>query len=130
MVARFGQTPTRQRLLAGLSAALGILAEAGCQRVWLDGSFITAVEARKGTPPGDFDLAWDLAGVDLATLQRLEPSLDPLRPNRAIQRARFGGDLFFVVEPVSVGLLEDFQFDRAGHRKGLVLLTLDGGGVR
>ena len=106
---------------------LDLLAAVGCRRVWLAGSVVTRSEQTLGRDPADFDLCWDITGVDLATLARHEPALDPLRPDRRALR-RYGGDLFFVLEPLSVGLLEDFQHDREGRRKGIVLLRLPDGG--
>ena len=47
---RFAANPYRQRLVAGLLAALRNLAAAGCKRALLDGSFVTAKET-----PSDFD---------------------------------------------------------------------------
>jgi hypothetical protein len=128
LAARFGYTPARLVLVEGLSRVLDLLTTVGCQRVWLDGSFVTQSERTLGRDPADFDLCWDIAGVDLATLARHEPALDPLRPDRRALRHRYGGDVFFVLEPLSVGLLEDFQHDREGRRKGIVLLMLADGG--
>src|SRR5689334_20527946 len=42
LVARFGSTPHRLMLLAGLKAALDELRTAGCPRAYIDGSFVTA----------------------------------------------------------------------------------------
>jgi hypothetical protein len=39
---RFGWNLVRRRLLDGLAEGLSILADAGCTRVWLNGSFVTA----------------------------------------------------------------------------------------
>jgi Family of unknown function (DUF6932) len=119
---RFGYTPVRRVLIAGLERALDLLAAVGCRRAWLDGSFVTLSERTVGRDPADYDLCWDIAGVDLAVLARREPALDPLRPDRQVLRERYGGDLFFVVEPLGVGLLEDFQYDRDDRRKGIVLV--------
>ncbi|MDQ3701448.1 MAG: hypothetical protein M3442_11080, partial [Chloroflexota bacterium] len=58
-VARFGWTPHRLALLAGLKAALDALEAAGCPRVYVDGSFVTAKP-----DPGDFDGCWETDGVD------------------------------------------------------------------
>lgn len=65
IVARYGSTPHRPWLLAGLKAALDVLREAGCRRAYLDGSFVTATEV-----PHDFDACWELAGVDFDLLDR------------------------------------------------------------
>jgi hypothetical protein len=90
----FGYTPARRELIAGLERALDILAAAGCRRAWLDGSFVTASERTIGRDPADFDLCWDIAGVNLTVLGQHEPALDPLRPDRQAIRQRYGGDLF------------------------------------
>jgi transcriptional regulator with XRE-family HTH domain len=47
ITARFGTTPHRRELLAGLKAALGALRSAGCRRAYLNGSFATS----KDEPP-------------------------------------------------------------------------------
>ncbi len=44
ILVRYGSTPHRLRLLAGLHAALASLRQAGCTRAYLDGSFVTAKE--------------------------------------------------------------------------------------
>lgn len=50
LVDRFGWTPRRRQLLDGLVEAIELLAEAGCTRIWLNGSFVTAKDE-----PADFD---------------------------------------------------------------------------
>lgn len=119
---RFGYTPARRVLLDGLRHAINLLADIGCRQAWLDGSFVTASERAIGRAPTDYDLCWDIAGVDFDRLTARESALDPLRPDRAAIRQRYGGDLFFVIAPLGIGLLETFQYDRDGRRKGLVLL--------
>jgi hypothetical protein len=47
LFARFGNTPHRQRLLAGLGAALLSLKDSGCRRAYIDGSFVTAKETAR-----------------------------------------------------------------------------------
>ena len=49
-VIRFGISPRRQQVMAGLRAALDSLKAAGCKTVYLDGSFVTSKEV-----PNDFD---------------------------------------------------------------------------
>jgi hypothetical protein len=55
---RFGWNQTRQAQLDGLADALRLLAGAGCTKVWLNGSFVTAKDE-----PGDFDAVWDTKGI-------------------------------------------------------------------
>src|SRR5919109_4373198 len=78
LVARFGWTPHRLALLAGLKAALDALRVAGCRRVYIDGSFVTAKEA-----PGDFDGCWEMPGVDP---DLLDPVLLTFDNRRAAQK--------------------------------------------
>lgn len=60
LVERFGWNRRRRQLLDGLADALESLSDAGCRRVWLNGSFVTSKDE-----PGDFDACWDTTGVDL-----------------------------------------------------------------
>ncbi len=117
---RFGWNPRRRQLLDGLGDAIEALAEAGCRRLWLNGSFVTAKEE-----PADFDACWDTDGVDL---EAIEPLLLTLSDGRRAQKARFAGELFpNVVEVVSgLAFSEFFQNERDGSRKGIVLITIGG----
>lgn len=121
---RFGRTPSRRRLIAGLRDGARLLAAAGCRRIWLAGSFVTDIEGRAARPPRDIDVGWEIADVDLAVLARLDPALDPLRPDYAAQRQRYGAEFFAVAAPVSLGQLDFFQHDRGGRRKGIVVVEL------
>ena len=82
VVARFGLTPQRRRLLDGFKVALDNLAAAGCQTVYLDGSFVT----RKAEPE-DFDACWSSVGV---VPEKLLPVLLDFSDGRRAQKARFG----------------------------------------
>jgi hypothetical protein len=88
VVDRFGWTPWRRRLLDGLAESLDLLVSAGCRRVWLNGSFVTAKE-----DPGDFDAVWDPEDVDD---DLLDPVFGPLgmAAGRRLQKERFGGEWF------------------------------------
>ena len=117
-VTRFGTSPERKRLLAGLKRAMASLAGAGCQRVFVDGSFVTDREH-----PNDFDACWDTHGVD-PTL--LDPVLLDFRARRAAQNAKYRGELFPASALGSPGFtfLEFFQQDREGNRKGIISVRL------
>jgi hypothetical protein len=123
IVARYGTTPHRLRLLAGLKAALDVLRLAGGTRVYLDGSFVTAKVV-----PNDFDACWELTGVDLSVLDQTEPALLDWRQRRAAQKAVFGGELFIAsaaADPWGTTFLEFFQQDRlTGEPKGIIAIDL------
>lgn len=118
--ARFGATARRQILLIGLRQALLDLQAAGCQTVYVDGSFVTSK-----SEPGDFDACWDIAGVDPS---RLDPTLLTFDNGRAAQKARYGGELFPAQLPEGLSgqtFLSFFQTDRnTGLPKGIIVLNL------
>jgi hypothetical protein len=120
IVDRFGWTPRRRQLLDGLAHAVELFATAGCTRLWLNGSFVTAKD-----DPADFDACWDPHGVDLDTL---DPAFLDFDDGRACQKAQFGGEFFPNVVETGSGLdfADFFQNERDGGRKGIVVLTLKG----
>ena len=120
IVDRFGWTAKRRQLLDGLADASELLGAAGCQRVWLNGSFMTAKDE-----PADFDACWDTDGVDL---DALDPVFFDFADGRANQKIRFGGELFPNVVESGSGLVfaDFFKNERDGGHKGIVFLTLGG----
>lgn len=73
-------------MLEGLARALRDLRAAGCNRAYIDGSFITTKEH-----PGDFDACWDLDGVDFDVIDEVLLTFDVGRrapsPSRASPRS-------------------------------------------
>lgn len=121
MLERYGYTPWRLRLLAGMLEALGQLKSAGCTRAWVDGSFVTAKEV-----PGDYDACWDAEGVDF---DRIDDRLLTFDPGRATQKAAFLGEWFLAdarADPQGTLFRDFFQTDRDGRRKGIVVIELKG----
>lgn len=117
--ARFGWNARPRQLLDGLADGIAILGEAGCVRVWLNGSFVTAKDE-----PGDFDCVWSPAGVDRVALEDLGPELLDLSDQRAAQKARFGGEFLPNVVEAASGhqFAAFFQSDRDGTPKGIVVI--------
>lgn len=119
---RFGTTPHRRRLLAGLLRALQNLRAAGCSLAYLDGSFVT-----NAAVPGDFDACWDGTGVDLTKLDRVLLTFDP---GRLAQKTKYLGELFpsrASADLAARTFLEFFQVDKqTGDAKGIVALSLEG----
>jgi hypothetical protein len=116
---RFGTTPHRQRLLKELKSALDSLSKAGCQVVYIDGSFVTKKEN-----PNDFDGCWDATGVDP---NLLDPILLNFDNKRAAQKAKYLGEFFpaqGLADDVGKTFLEFFQTDRNGNLKGIVAIDL------
>src|SRR5205085_2675564 len=113
---RFGTTPHRKRLIAGLRAALESLRVAGCGTAYIDGSFVTIKEV-----PSDFDGCWEIMGVDPTLLDRALLTFDR---GRLVQKATFGGELFpaNAKDQLSgVTFLQFFQSDKAtGSPKGII----------
>ncbi len=60
----------RIQLVVGLELAIKSLKSAGCETIYLDGSFSTSKEN-----PGDIDVCWELGRVDLDFLLAIEPVL-------------------------------------------------------
>jgi hypothetical protein len=120
IVDRFASTAHRQGLLGGLRRALESLRDAGCSRVYLDGSFVTSKE-----DPEDFDGCWEAEGVDPAIL---DSTLLDFTNRRTAQKAKFGGELFVAeasADRFGHRFLEFFQRDKGtGDPKGILAIDL------
>jgi hypothetical protein len=119
--ARYGTTTHRRELLRGLREALDALRDAGCQRAYIDGSFVTSKD-----DPADFDGCWEASGVEPA---RLDPVLLDFADARRAQKERYGGELFpaeLAADPAGTRFLDYFQHDKhTGAPKGIVALDLE-----
>ncbi len=99
--------------------ALRLLRAAGCKRVYIDGSFVTAKEE-----PGDFDACWDAQGVDF---DAVDDRLLTFDKGRTTQKAAFLGELFIAdagADPQGTLFRTFFQTDGDGRRKGIIVLNL------
>jgi hypothetical protein len=119
--ARFAGNLVRSQILAGIVRAADALRVAGCQRLWVDGSFVTI----KGQP-GDWDGCWDPAGVDRKLLDPL--LMDFSAQGRARIKVKYLADLFpstWVERSSSSTFLNYFQIDKTtGLPKGVIVLNL------
>jgi hypothetical protein len=118
VVARFGASSQRRALLAGFRSAIAALRAADCLALYLGGSFVTSE-----LEPADYDGCWELAGVDAAALDETFRGDD----SPAKVKEQFGGTLYpvnAIPDPSWAIMLEWFQYDREGHRKGVVALDL------
>jgi hypothetical protein len=120
---RFGINGHRLRLLVGFSRGCNLLQAAGCQTVYLDGSFTTPKEY-----PKDFDVCWETAGVDFKVL---DPIFLDMSNRRAAQKVRFFGEFLPVTlarAPARIyrETYDLFQRDKhTGKPKGIVGMRLN-----
>jgi hypothetical protein len=106
LMERFATNQRRQRIITGLAAALRKLAIAGCTRVIIGGSFISAKEE-----PNDFDAYYDNFGLDFDLL-------DPLFVEGIDSQSDvFCGELF-----PTIGYDRFLQTDKVGNPRGVVAL--------
>ena len=121
LTSRFGGSPWRQQLLTGFRVALENLKNAGCSTIYIDGSFVTAKAV-----PNDYDVCWDENGVDPMAL---DPTLLIFDPDRATQKAKYGGEFFpaaSIASPDGFSFYEFFQIDKeTGEAKGIIAIDLE-----
>lgn len=116
---RFGWNSHRQKLLGGLADALTQFAIAGCPRIYLDGSFVTAEDF-----PNDYDVCYELRGLDP---MYLDPIFFDFRIGRIAQKTMYGGEFFPTSAGAATGynFLQFFQIDKqTGASKGILALDL------
>lgn len=115
----FTSNAKRRRLFAGLRLACIALRDAGCKKLYVDGSFVTAKPI-----PGDYDICCDPADVDP---NRLDPVFLDFEEKRRNQKLKYGGEFFpftWQVEPGKT-YFEYFQNDRfTGQPKGILSIDL------
>ena len=116
--AAFATNERRRWLFEGFCALALDLANAGCTKLYLNGSFVTAKPH-----PKDFDACWDPTGVNAEKLDAVLLDI----PNRRAQRAKYRGDIVPLDHPDGGTFLELFQTDKeSGRRKGIVGVRLIG----
>ena len=114
---RFAFTPYRMQLFNGFYLGFRNLVAAGCNAIYLNGSFTTAK-----THPRDFDACWEVMGVNP---RKIDSTLLDFDNQRAAQKQKFGGEFFLIDSNSSNGRtnLDFFQRDRdTGKKKGILLL--------
>ena len=115
---RFGGSERRENLLDGIHRALIALAEAVCQRFYLDGSFVTSKRE-----PADWDGCYDdtACAEDVLTLAfYMDVSEFP-----RFQKRRYGGELYPALwEALGQGMtfLDLFQMRHERRPTGIVMI--------
>ena len=120
---RFGYTEHRKWLIKGLEIALQELAQAGCDIVFINGSFVTAKKE-----PRDYDMCWSINNVNPERLN--SKLLDFSHQGRVAMKKKYRGDLFPAEIPEGLSgksVLDFFQTDReTGKTKGIIALHIGG----
>jgi hypothetical protein len=116
---RFATNETRKTLYDGLVNACMALQIAGCEVIFLDGSYVT-----DKPNPGDFDICWEPIHVNP---NKLDPVFLDFSNRRKNQKLKFGGE-FFPSSTKADGthtFIEFFQLDKeTGLEKGIVCIHL------
>lgn len=117
--AKFVYNDTRTAQFEGLVKGIFHLQQAGCQTIFLDGSYVSSKEF-----PGDFDVIWSTNGV---AHQSLPSVLSDFSNGRLAQKKEYMGE-FFPDNATGDGvtpLLDFFQTDRyTGRQKGILGIDL------
>jgi hypothetical protein len=116
----FATNGHRRALFEGFTSVFEVLRDAGCRRIYLNGSFTTDKPL-----PEDYDGCWDPAGVDVRSL---DPVLLDFSNQRAAQKRKYRGEMFVSLLPGSPNdtFLEFFQIDKeTGQRKGILGLRAE-----
>jgi hypothetical protein len=118
----FADSDHRVWLFQGIIAVSKALRVAGCTRMYLGGSFVTAKEH-----PNGYDGCWDAIHVDST---QLDPVLLDFSNGQAAQKLKYRGEMFISVR-LSCGpsdtFLEFLQVEKlTGVLKGIVGIQLGG----
>lgn len=112
--------PHRRKQFIGLVNAMKALKQAGCSKVYIDGSYVT-----KKPLPGDYDACWDVTNVNP---DKLDAVFLDFTNKRASQKAKYEGEFFpahIFADGKQTPYIEFFQIEKhSGERKGIVLIEL------
>ena len=115
---RFGWSDERRNMVSGIRAAMLLLADGGCRRLYVDGSFVTEKDR-----PNDWDGCWDPERMDFSRLNSLITDTSP--GGVYTQKEWLLGELYpsVMLANPNTEILELFQRSRDyGPRKGIVVL--------
>lgn len=111
----------RMELIIGLEKAIRSFKGAGCNTMYLDGSFVTSK-----FEPSDIDVCYDFVGMDPT---KLDPVLLDFKNERAAQKNKYGCEFFMshwgaILNP-PINYFDFFQRDKTtGNQKGIIGLKL------
>lgn len=118
---RYGMNYQRKTQIKGLERAMKSFKQAGCTKIYVDGSFITNKKS-----PDDYDALYDLDEVNEDIVDsRL---LDSSKEGRKTQKKYYEGEFFPAFDPAErngTKYLDFFQKDKDTNKpKGILLIEL------
>jgi hypothetical protein len=119
VAATYATNVKRRLLYNGLLCAAMALRDAGCGKLYLDGSYVTAK-----TIPGDYDGCWDPDGMNPA---KLDPVFLDFSNKRQAQKDKYGGEFFpsSAQNAPQQTFLDFFQIEKfTGEANGILLIVL------
>lgn len=112
--------PHRRKQFEGLLTAIKVLKDAGCSKLYIDGSYAT-----KKPIPDDYDACWDINNVDPT---KLDPVFGDFTDGRASQKSKYEGEFFpaqIAADHAGTPYLDFFQQEKhSGGKKGIIQLDL------
>jgi predicted nucleotidyltransferase len=115
----FATNKKRKQLFLGFVRACKALKAAGCETVYLDGSYVTGKDF-----PSDYDVCWNPRHVDS---KKLDPVFLDFSNKRKKQKLKYGGE-FFLSSAKADGshlFIKYFQTDKeTGQEKGIIRINL------
>jgi hypothetical protein len=124
-VDEFGYTNHRKMLIDGMKKAINALKKCSCERLYIDGSFVT-----KKLVPKDWDGCYDEAGMHMQKLRKEFAIFYNISPPRQEQKDIFKGEVLPASLEIRFPLPEKtiidcFQLDiNDDSSKGIVQLSL------
>lgn len=122
----YGYTYPRKFMISGMKVALHALKSCNCQRVFIDGSFVT-----ENPKPGDWDGCFDPTGMsskDEMKLYTNYPVFADIDHPRLQQKMLFKGEIFpstTIIDKSGKTIFELFQEDKKDKSpKGIIQISL------
>ena len=111
----------RIEFIARMKELIKMLKEAGCKKIYINGSFIT-----KKKRPGDYDLLWE--DGDHIDYDKLDPIIRYPWNHEEGRKKKFKGDIYpagiIASQVPSQTFLEFFQKTRDGREKGIIMIKI------
>ena len=114
----FGFNEHRKKLLASVYSLLVTFRQYGSSEVYIVGSFVS-----NKAKPGDLDICWNTTGIDYKKCAQEYPEFFTEQGIDTLQQAT-GIHIAAIFDNYTTDILDWFQFDRDGNKRGWVKIPL------